>query len=302
MRITFLGTGGVYPTKKRALPAIAIRMEDELILLDCGEGTQRQFVQSQESFMRVSKVFITHLHADHILGIPGLIQTMTLNERKEPLYFYGPPGIKRAVEVLSSFSNALTFDIHTEEVEPGEIIACRRFLVHTGLGDHTSRDIAYAIIEPDHPGRFYPELAERLGVPRGPMFRRLQNGETVQIGGRSITPEMVMGEKRPGRRVVYTGDTRPCKGVIDLARGCDLLIHDATHHPDDAKNASETGHSTSEEAGMVAGSASAGRLILYHISPRYEDVTPLLEASRRVFSATDIPEDLDTLEVRRNER
>jgi ribonuclease Z len=302
MRITFLGTGGVYPTKTRALPAIAVRVEDELVLFDCGEGTQRQFIQSQESFMKVSRVFITHQHADHVLGIPGLIQTMTLNDRKEPLYFYGPPGTKAMIEVLSSFGNAVPFEIHAHELEPGDVVACRRFLVHTAKGEHTARDLAYAVIEPDRPGRFYPELAERLGVPEGPMYRKLQKGETVQIGGRSITPEMVMGEKRPGRKVVYSGDTRPCKEVTRLASGCDLLIHDSTHHPDDAGNAEETGHSTSEGAAGVARDAGARRLVLYHISPRYEDVAPLLENARKVFAATDIFDDLTVLEIEKRDK
>lgn len=135
MRITFLGTGGVYPTKTRALPAIAVRVEDELVLFDCGEGTLRQFIQSQESFMKVSRLFITHHHADHVLGIPGLMQTMTLNDRKEPLYFYGPKGTERLVEVLSSFGNAIPFEIHAKDLEPGDVVACRRFLVHTAMGN-----------------------------------------------------------------------------------------------------------------------------------------------------------------------
>jgi len=301
MRVTFLGTGGVYPTKTRSLPAITVRVEDELVLFDCGEGTQRQFIQSPESFMKVSKVFLTHHHADHVLGIPGLIQTMTLNDRKDPLYFYGPKGTRKLVKVLSSFGNVATFDIIAKDLKPGDVVACRRFNVHTTRGDHRTIDIAYAVVEPDRPGRFNPSLASRFGVPKGPMFGRLQEGETVEVDGRSITPEMVMGEKRPGRRFVYTGDTRPMKEIVKLARGCDLLVHDSTHHPSESENAVETGHSTSEEAALVAKEAGAGRLVLFHISPRYEDVSSLIEAARKVFPNTDVIDDLGVVEIERRD-
>jgi len=300
LRVLFLGTSASVPTLRRSLPAIAIRREGELILFDCGEGTQRQMIKAKVGFNRETRIFITHMHGDHMLGLPGVIQTMSLLDRSRPLYIYGPEGIRDFIEAIrETVRFSLRFRIEVQEVtSEGVIYDCNDYEVRAGWSEHTVPTVAYALIEKQRPGRFNPERALSLGVPKGPLWSRLQHGSAVKLpDGRIVKPEDVLGPPRRGRKIVYTGDTRPSRGIIELAKGADVLIHDATFADDLAERAREDMHSTASEAASVAKEAGVKLLVLTHISARYEDTDILLEEARRVFPNVLIAEDFMSLDV-----
>ncbi|RLI35602.1 ribonuclease Z [Candidatus Bathyarchaeota archaeon] len=300
LRVLFLGTSASVPTLRRSLPAIAIRREGELILFDCGEGTQRQMIKAKVGFNRETRIFITHMHGDHMLGLPGVIQTMSLLDRSRPLYIYGPEGIRDFIEAIrETVRFSLRFRIEVQEVtSEGVIYDCNDYEVRAGWSEHTVPTVAYALIEKQRPGRFNPERALSLGVPKGPLWSRLQRGLTVELpNGRIVKPEDVLGPPRRGRKIVYTGDTRPSRGIIELAKGADVLIHDATFADDLAERAREDMHSTASEAASVAKEAGVGLLVLTHISARYEDTDILLEEARRIFPNVLVAEDFMSLDV-----
>ena len=300
LRVLFLGTSASVPTLRRSLPAIAIRREGELILFDCGEGTQRQMIKAKVGFNRETRIFITHMHGDHMLGLPGVIQTMSLLDRSRPLYIYGPEGIRDFIEAIrETVRFSLRFRIEVQEVtSEGVIYDCNDYEVRAGWSEHTVPTVAYALIEKQRPGRFNPERALSLGVPKGPLWSRLQRGLTVELpNGRIVKPEDVLGPPRRGRKIVYTGDTRPSRGIIELAKGADVLIHDATFADDLAERAREDMHSTASEAASVAKEAGVKLLVLTHISARYEDTDILLEEARRVFPNVLVAEDFMSLDV-----
>ncbi|WP_345779715.1 ribonuclease Z [Haloplanus halobius] len=271
MRVTFLGTSGAVPTTQRAPSAVHVNREGDRFLFDCGEGTQRQMMRFGTGF-GVSHIFVTHLHGDHILGIPGLVQSLDFNDRTEPLAIHAPP---RSREHLSELVHAGGYQpgypVRIHEVSPGSVAyEAESFEVRTVETEHRTRSMGYALVEDDRPGRFDRERAEELGVPVGPKFSRLHEGEPVELDdGRVIQPEQVVGEPRPGRRLVYTGDTRPVEAVVEAATDADLLIHDATFAEDASQRAKQTGHATAREAGEIATRAGAKRLALTHLSSRY---------------------------------
>ncbi|MDH5780874.1 MAG: ribonuclease Z, partial [Candidatus Bathyarchaeota archaeon] len=231
LSVIFLGTAASIPTLQRGLPAIAIRRKGELILFDCGEGTQRQMIQAGVGFHRKTKVFITHMHGDHMLGLPGLFQTMSLLDRERKLEIYGPPGIKVFVEAIrQTVQFTLIFPIEVSEIiTAGLVCEEKEYEVHACWADHVIPGLAYALVEKSRPGRFYPEKAKALGVPEGPLWSRLQRGSAVKLPSRGVVkPEDVMGPLRPARKIAYTGDTRPSRSLVKLAETADLLIHDAT--------------------------------------------------------------------------
>ena len=301
MKVIFLGTSGSMPTKDRGLPAIAIRKENELLLFDCGEGTQRQMLKFNLKFGKLSKIFITHIHGDHILGIPGLIQTFSLLGRNTPLEIYGPPGIHEFLEaIIRTVKFALTFDIKIHEIKKGVIVDEHNYYVECMPVDHGIYALAYALIEKPRPGKFSPEKAEALGIPKGPLWKKLQLGEPVMLeDGKVIRPEQVIGKPRPGRKIVYSGDTRPCDDMINFAYGADLLIHDGTFSYDLREKAFESGHSTTVDAAKIALEANVKKLALFHISPRYtgEDVIKLEEEAKKIFSESCISYDFLTIDV-----
>lgn len=297
MRIIFLGTAGSFPTVRRNHPSIAIRRNSELILLDCGEGTQRQMFRAKLGFCQ--KIFITHIHGDHILGIPGLLQTMSLLDVKKPLQIYGPEGIIDFVKaIMETVKFKLTFPIELEEVDEGIVCREKEYEIQASRVDHGIPSLAYALIERERLGQFYPEKALSLGVPEGPLWSRLQHEKEVILpDGRVISPRQVLGPPRPGRKIVYSGDTRPCDAIVKLAEGADVLIYEATLEDDLADKARESGHSTPSQGGKVAKEAKVKRLIITHISARYEDATILLQQAKKVFPYTQLAEDLMELEV-----
>jgi len=300
LHVVFLGTAGSIPTPKRSLPAVAIQRKGELLLLDCGEGTQRQMVQAKIGFHRKTKVFITHMHGDHVLGLPGLLQTMSLMDREKKLEIYGPLGIEAFVEAMKqTVQFTLTFPTEVFKIENGgKVCGEKEYEVHAVLADHVIPSLAYAFIEKPRAGKFYPEKAKILGVPEGPLWSRLQHGYAVELpNGRTVKPEEMVGPKRIGRKIVYTGDTRPSKSLVEFALNADLLIHDATFDDDLEERAREDGHSTPSQAATVAKEAKAKRLVLTHISARYEDSGILLEQAKKVFPFVHVAEDFMKIDI-----
>ncbi|MBC7131030.1 ribonuclease Z [Candidatus Bathyarchaeota archaeon] len=300
MQIIFLGTAGSIPTPKRNLPSILIRREGEQIMFDCGEGTQRQMIKAGVGFHRKMKIFITHMHGDHVLGLPGLVQTMALLGRTEKLDIYGPAGIREFMEGISeTVQFNLTFPLEIHEVrEAGTICKEKCYEIKALWADHFTPSLAYALVENPRPGKFYPKKAKAIGVPEGPLWGKLQRGEVVQLpDGRVIRPEDVLGPPRRGRKIVYTGDTRPFDGLVDFAAEADVLIHDSTLSDELAERAKEDGHSTPSQAAEIAKRAQVKKLVLTHISARYADAEILLAQARSIMENTVVAEDFLKIDV-----
>ena len=299
LQVIFLGTGGSIPTPQRGLSAIAIKRKDELLMFDCGEGTQRQMIQVGVGFHRKTKIFITHMHGDHVLGLAGLLQTMSLLDRTKKLEIYGPQGIKAFVEAINQTVRfTLTFSVEVSEVEAGLVCEEKEYEVHAVQPNHITPALAYALAEKPRPGRFRIEKAKELGVPEGPLWSKLQGGSSVKLpNGKIVKPEMVLGSPRPGRKFVYTGDASPSENLVKLAEGADLLIHEATFDDELLERACEDGHSTPSQAAKTAKEAGVKRLVLTHISARYKDAKILLEQATKIFSNTDLAEDFLKLEL-----
>jgi len=278
--VTFLGTSGAVPTTARNPPAVAVEREGDRFLFDCGEGTQRQMMRYRTGF-DVDHVFVSHLHGDHVLGLPGLVQTLDFNDREAPLAIHAPAGTRSRLEdLVYAVADPPDFPVRITQVQPGEVALERPdYEVRAVAVDHRTTAVGYALVEAERKGRFDREKAEaELGIPPGPKYSRLHDGEAVEHGGRTIQPEEVVGPPRPGRRLVYTGDTRPCESVIEAARDADLLIHDGTFASDLADRAVETAHATAAEAAAVATEAGARRLVVTHVSTRYAgDPSPVAE-------------------------
>jgi ribonuclease Z len=299
MKATFLGTAGSFPTPKRGAPAIAIQIGPQLILLDCGEGTQRQMAMARIGLKTKTRILITHMHGDHVLGLPGILQTMSLFSRVAPLRIYGPEGIAAFVEATrETVKFNPTYPI--EVVEIGEGIVCeeKEYFVESAFMKHSIPALGYSIIERNKPGRFYPQKAIESGIPEGPLWGELQKGKTVESPeGRTVTPTDVMGPQRAGRKIVYTGDTSPNDAVVRLARDADLLIHEATFDDDSEYKALESGHSTPSQAAEIARDAHVKKLILTHVGGRYNKPDSFVNRARDIFSETMMAEDLMTFEV-----
>ncbi|RLM56723.1 ribonuclease Z [Halobellus sp. Atlit-31R] len=303
MRVTFLGTGGAVPTTERGPSAYLVEREGERLLFDCGEGTQRQMMRFGTGFA-LSHLFVTHLHGDHVLGIPGLIQTLDFNDRTEPLAIHGPPGSKGHLErLVEAGGYRPSFPVAVHESRPGGVaLDTDDYEIRTFATEHRgASSIGYALVESDRRGRFDRAKAEELGVPVGPKFGRLHDGEAVELeDGTVVSPEQVVGDPRPGRRIVYTGDTRPVDATVDVVDEPDLLVHDATFAAEWADRARQTGHSTGREAAEIANRAGARRLALTHISSRYAgDASPIEREAKRTFTGESafVPDDGQKLEV-----
>ena len=275
MRVTFLGTSGAVPTTERNPSSVLVNREGDRLLFDAGEGTQRQMMRFGTGFT-ISDIFVTHLHGDHVLGIPGLVQTLAFNDREAPLTIHTPRGTADDVDALVHVAgNVPPYPVSIEEVSPGEVALERpEYEVRAFAVEHRTNAVGYVLDEYDRKGRFDRERAEELGVPVGPLFQRLHAGESVELDdGTVVRSEQVVGSPRPGRTVALTGDTLPVDSVVSAAQDADLLVHDATFADDRADRATTTAHSTARQAGEIATRAGVDRLALTHISSRYANDT-----------------------------
>ena len=296
--VAFLGTSASAPTARRGTSALLVRRGGDRLLLDCGEGTQRQLLRSSIGLVDLEDVFLTHLHADHYLGLPGMLKTFSLRMRDTPLTVYGPVGLRDLFESLARVVGRLTYQLELVELRHGDAVPRDGYHVCAFPVSHGVPAVGYALVESERPGR----LADVLGVPFGPARGVLQRGEPVTLAdGRVVAPHELVGPPRPGRTMLYTGDTAPTDAVALLFAGADLLVHEATFGNDDVERAAETGHSTARQAAEVARDAGVSLLALTHVSPRYYG-PELLEEARDVFPATVLPRDFDTIEVPFRER
>jgi ribonuclease Z len=298
IRVVFLGTAASRPTVGRNVSAVLVHRLGETLLFDCGEGTQRQMMRYGTGFA-VHDIFFTHMHADHLLGLPGLLRTMGLQGREEPMHLYCAAGEGEVVDSAVHLGvERVGFPVRIHELEAGERVERAGYDVVPFATRHGRHSLGYALAEHDRLGRFDPDRARELGVPEGPLFGRLHRGEAVEVEGRTVTPDRVVGPARPGRRIVYTGDTRPAPATVEHARDADLLIHEATFAEEEAVRARQTEHSTAREAAVVAREAGARRLVLTHISPRYGlDPGTLEQEARSVFPETVVARDGLELEI-----
>lgn len=299
MLIVFLGTGGSMPTKERGLPSIAIRFAGELLIFDCGESTQRQLLISELGLPRNINVFITHLHADHFLGIPGLLFTLGMLGRETPITIHGPSGLREVVKMLIDACRVeLPFEVKINEIGEGVVYRGRGFTVDAMATEHSVESYAYRLKEDDRPGKMNVKYLESIGLERGPKWGLLQRGVPVEHNGQIIDPMKAVGPPRPGRRVVYTGDTRPVERLIQFSKNADVLIHDATFGSELSEKAMMDGHSTANQAAEIALRANVKELYLFHISPRYQkNENLLLLEAKRIFERAYLPRDLDRVEV-----
>ena len=304
LSVTFLGTSAARPTVERNVSALALVREGETLLFECGEGTQRQMMRYGVSFA-LSEIFFTHFHADHFLGVIGLIRTLGLQGREEPMRLYGPKGAKKVLtQAISLGVERVPFEVQVQEVAPGALITTHHaprssYDIHVFATEHGGGSVGYALKEHERRGRFDVEKARAAGIPEGPLWGKLSKGESIELAdGRKLTAEGFVGPPRPGRLVVFTGDTRPCASVVDAAQGADLLIHEATFGEEEKDRAKETGHSTAKEAAQVALAAKARRLVLSHVSARYSiSAEELVKEAKPVFDNVTVAKDGMTIEV-----
>jgi ribonuclease Z len=299
--LVFLGTSGSVPTARRGLSGLLVRRGGERILVDCGEGTQRQLLRSSVGLVEIPEVFVTHFHADHYLGLPGMLKTFALRGREVPLTIYGPPGLRDLFGSLKRIFGRLTFPLELVELRDGDALDRGDYrLVVFGVAHGVTAN-GYALVELPRPGRFDVEAARRLGVPEGPLFGRLQAGEAVPVPGGEVLPEQVLGPPRSGRTLVLAGDTAPAASVLEVAQGADVLVHEATFSEEERERADETAHSTAAGAARLAKAAGVGLLALTHLSNRYFGPEIAREA-REIFPETVVPRDFDIIDLRFPER
>jgi ribonuclease Z len=296
--VVFLGTAASMPTAQRSPAALLVRRGSERLLFDCGEGTQRQLQRSAIGLPDLQEIFLTHFHADHVLGLPGMLKTFALRGRDEvPLTVYGPVGLRGLFKRLQPFLGRLPYPVALVELEAGETLERDDHAIEAFAVEHGSEALGYALVERGRPGRFDVAAADALGVPDGPARGQLQAGKDVTVAdGRTVTPADVLGEPRPGRKLVLTGDTAPSPVVVSAAQGADLLVHEASFLSAEAERARETMHSTAAEAAEIARLAQVRLLALTHVSPRYFG-PELAEEAREVFADTVVPRDFDLIEV-----
>ena len=298
MRIIFLGTSAAAPTRERGLPCVCIERGGEVLMFDVGEGTQVSYAKAGLGWNKKMSVLITHMHGDHCLGLPGMIQTMALQSRSRPVAVYGPPGIRDFVEANMNMLNFVPpFPVEVHEIKEGMVYETDGYVVRSCRADHTIPAYSYLLQEKSRPGRFRAERARELGVPEGRLWGALQRGEIIHVGGKLVEPKDVLGEERAGKTVGYSGDTRPTKWLEEFFAGCDYLIFDSTFTEEMRGRAEATRHSTAGEAAMLARNCGVRNLILTHFSARYsDDFLPLAEA-RRIHGSVIAAKDLMVVDV-----
>jgi len=295
LSIVFLGTGDSVPTARRATACVLVRRGGERLLFDCGEGAQRQMHRST-GLVQLDEIYLSHFHADHYLGIPGLLKTYDLQDRERPLRIYGPRGLNELFATMRRIVGKTRYPVELIELDEGESVPHDGYELRSFPVRHRVKALGYALVEQDRPGRFDPEAAARLGVESGPEFGALQRGEEVQGANGPVGPADMLGEARHGRRIVLTGDTAPSDETAAAAEGAEVLIHDGSFGDDQRDRAAETGHSTVRQAATLAEEAGVKFLALVHASSRY-NVSDLVREAREVFPAAVAPRDFDLVEV-----
>ena len=297
MEITFLGTSSAVHSYTRSHPSIAIKAFGETMLFDCGEGTQRQLIYAKISPMKISKIFITHYHGDHILGMPGLLQSMNFRGRETKLTIYGPKGLDKLRQAISNLGFPdFDFPLEWIEIDSETVIENEEYIIKAQRVKHNTLTLAYSVEELKKP-RFLRQKAIDLGVPVGPKFGKLHSGESVEVNGEIIKPEQVLGPPRKGHKITYSGDTMPCEEIINFAKDSTILIHESTYKAEDKDKADLHAHSTSVDAANIALNSNSKELILTHISTRYTEVDDLLKEAQEIFKNTKIAKDLMKLEL-----
>ncbi|WP_455278469.1 ribonuclease Z [[Eubacterium] cellulosolvens] len=299
MELIFLGTGGSMPTKYRGLPSVVLRRGSELLMFDCGEATQRQMSAAKLGFNKKMRIFISHMHGDHVLGLPGLFQSMSFLGREKKLEIFGPDGIQEFIKAVNdTVKFNQRFDLEVNPIVSGKILDTPEYTIIADKLEHGIECLGFTLIEKEKPGRFDPEKARNLQIPEGPLWKKLQGGGTIIISDKEFGPKDVLGQPRSGSKITYVTDTRPCNSALELAKNATILIHDSTFDNSKSDKAKECGHSTAQEAAKVAKKAQAQNLVLFHISAMYEDASHLLEEARKIFQDTNLAHDLMKLPIK----
>ncbi len=299
MKLVFLGTSAAQPTENRGLSCICLEREGEIMMFDAGESAQISFLKSGLGWNKKMKIFVTHLHGDHCIGILGLLQTMTMQRRTEPLEIYGPKGIDEFIAANIKILNfGLSFPIMISVVEEGKVFESKFYSIYACKASHSVTAFAYRFDEKDKPGRFNLEKARSLGIPKGHLWNKLQNGEQIEVGGKIITSDQVLGEKRPGKKIGISGDTMPTDKLEKFFEDCDYLVFDSTFLDELKEKAKETRHSTAKEAATLGGNARVKNLILTHFSARYKDETLHLEEAKQIHNSVITARDFLEVEIK----
>jgi len=299
MRLVFLGTSAAQPTPERGLTCICLEKEGEILMFDAGEGAQISYLKSGLGWNKKMKIFVTHLHGDHCIGILGLLQTMTLQNRTESMEIYGPDGIEEFIAANIKVLNfGLSFPVMITTVREGTVVNEKTYTINSCEADHSVTSYSYLFQEKDKPGRFFPDKAKELGVPEGELWHKLQTGQDIQVGDKIVKSSDVLGEKRPGKRIGISGDTRPTKKLEEFFKDCDYLSFDSTFSHELQDKALETHHSTAKEAADLAKKANVSNLILTHFSARYNDESVLLEEAKTIHSSVIAAKDLLEIEIK----
>ena len=297
MEIIFLGTSSAVHSYNRNHPAIILKAFGETMLFDCGEGTQRQLIFAKVSPMKISKIFLSHYHGDHILGLPGLLQSMNFRGRETKLTIDGPKGLNTRKNAIFNWGYCkIDFPIEFIEIGTETIESCEEYIIKSQDVNHQVPCLAYTVKELKKP-RFLREKAIELGVPVGPAFGKLHNGEEVEVNGKIIKPEQVLGPARKGNKVTYSGDTTPCEEMIEFAKDSTLLIHESTYVNEDADKAKDNFHSTSSDAARIAKKSNSKQLVLTHFSTRYTSLDDLLKEAKEIFENTKLAKDFMKIEI-----
>ena len=299
MKLVFLGTSASQPTEDRGMSCICLEREGEILMFDAGEGAQRSYLKSGLGWNKKMKIFVTHLHGDHCIGILGLLQTMTLQRRTEKIEIYGPEGIDEFIATNIKVLNfGLSFPVMISSIEEGMVTDEKTYTVKACNADHSVPAFSYVFQEKDKPGRFHPDKAKELGVPEGSLWQKLQNGEEVTVEGKTVKPSDVLGEKRPGKKIGVSGDTRPTKKLEEFFKDCDYLSFDSTFLDELKDKAIETRHSTSKEVATLAKNANVTNLILTHFSARYQDESVLADEAKTIHDSVIAAKDLLEIEIK----
>ena len=299
MKLVFLGTSAAQPTDKRGLSCICLNVEGEILMFDAGEGAQISYLKSGLGWNKKMKIFVTHMHGDHCIGILGLLQTMTLQKRTETIEIYGPKGIEDFISAnIKTLNFGLSFPVLITTIEEGMVVEEAKYTISACSANHSIPAFSYCFVEKDKPGRFFPEKANELGIPEGELWNKLQNGHEVVVDGKIISPSQVLGEKRKGRKIGISGDTRPTKKLEEFFRDSDYLTFDSTFIDELIDKAKETHHSTATEAATLAKNANVKNLILTHFSARYNDESILAEEAKKIHDSVIAARDLLEVEIK----